>query len=159
MTNWTLRNAGTEDVSLVRQFVDNCKPLTVHTAVTYAVLFRLFPELCFIAENEDQIVGFASAIRGTSESDAVYCWQIGVLPEFRGTGLARELVEARLAAGKTMGCKLGQVGIEPGNDISLKLWQKVAKAQGKELREAGSLSFADELTGSTEFDIIWELEL
>lgn len=117
-----IRNVTPADLSTVRKFVAECHPLTLHTAVSYAILFRLFPDLCFVAEEAGSIVGFASALRGNKYHEAVYCWQLGVAPKYRGAGLAARLVQARIDAARALGCRKIQVGIEPSNAQSLGLW-------------------------------------
>jgi L-2,4-diaminobutyric acid acetyltransferase len=148
-----------QDVSGVRKFVDSCNPLTLHTAVTYALMFDLSPDLCFVAESNGEIVGFASSIIGTKDRDALYCWQVGVHPDHRGSGLAERLIDSRIEAGRSAGCTKVQVGIEPSNKVSLGLWQKVAKKLGKELQEVRKVSFNDELSGGEEYDVVWEMDI
>ena len=155
----SIRTVSVSDVSDVRVFVDRCKPLTLHTAVTYGVLFRNFSELCFVFEDNERIIGFLAALRGTSHSDAVYVWQLGVSADMRGQGISHKLLDALAQSSKSIGISKLHVGIEPSNDVSLKVFESYARKQNQSLKEIGQVDFADELSRSDEVDVVWELSL
>ena len=43
-----IRKCTVEDVDILRRFVDECKPLELHTPFTYWTLFNYFSNLCFL---------------------------------------------------------------------------------------------------------------
>jgi diaminobutyrate acetyltransferase len=126
-----IRNVCASDVSEIRKLVKACEPLTLHTAITYGVLFRSFPDTCFVVETSGQLSGFISSIRGTAHPEAIYVWQIGVIPSERGKGLSFQLIDSVAIAARRIGCSLLQVGIEPSNDQSLSVFRAYARKKGQ----------------------------
>lgn len=154
-----IRNIRPSDLSSVRKLVQECQPLTLHTAVTYGVLFRHFPDTCFVAEESGTLIGFISAIRGTAHDNAIYVWQIGVIPAARGKGLSHKLIDAVAGAARHVSCSTLQVGIEPSNDLSLEVFRAYARKNNTNLSEVDRVEFNDEITGISECDIVWEMPL
>lgn len=154
-----IRNVVPLDISPVRKLVQACVPLTLHTAVTYGVLFRHFADTCFVAEHSGKLIGYISGVRGTSHSNAIYLCQIGVVPSARRKGLAHELIDAVVVAARCLGCTALQVGIEPSNAISLSVFRAYARKKDTALTEIDRIDFTDEISGISEYDTVWEMPI
>lgn len=154
-----IRNVCPSDVSKVRKLVQACEPLTLHTAVTYGVLLRSFPDTCFVAETSGELSGFISSVRGTAHPEAIYVWQIGVVPSARGKGLSLRLIDSVAMAANRIGCSVLQVGIEPSNDHSLSVFRAYAHRKGESLTQVDRVDFDDEISGISEHDIVWQMPI
>lgn len=70
--------------------------LELNTAYFYLVFCSDFQRTCVLAEDGDSIAGFVIGYQPPDESDTAFCWQIGVLPRWRGQGLGKRLLAAWL---------------------------------------------------------------
>jgi ribosomal protein S18 acetylase RimI-like enzyme len=131
-----LRNFEVSDVPEVRKFVSGCHPLEVHTEFTYWVLASYFSDLCFVAQTDDGIAGFVSAV---SNGCLCYLWQICVGPTHRGGPLGEALIAAVVGEASKVGCKSLQFSIDPANRPSTGLFSRFAAHRGLEMRHAGKV--------------------
>jgi GNAT superfamily N-acetyltransferase len=60
----------------------------------------------WIAEDDDEPVGFAGLYRSVNWDNGVYLVRSGVMPSHRGNGLQKRLIRVRLAFAKRSGFKL-----------------------------------------------------
>jgi L-2,4-diaminobutyric acid acetyltransferase len=138
-----LRRCSPADVDAVARFVESCPPLDLHTSFTYWVTFEYWGNLCFVALEDEQIVGYASAIGSGRDDGAFYLWQIGVAVELRSTGLAQRLIDAVVGTGRESGFRQMQVSIAPENEASLRAFRRFASSLGSSLERCGEVSFTD----------------
>lgn len=85
-----LIKASQENAASLRWLADKCSTLDVHTPFTYWVMTRYFSNSTFIAKRNDKYAGYIMSIYNEKE---FFVWQIGILEEFRGQGLAYELID------------------------------------------------------------------
>jgi diaminobutyrate acetyltransferase len=131
-----VRNFEVSDVPTVRKFVSSCPPLDVHTEFTYWVLASYFSNLCFVAETENGMVGFVSAVLN---GDRCYLWQIGVAPLHRGRALGEALIAAVVREASSSGCRCLQFSIDPENKPSNGLFSRFAAQKGFQMRGVGNV--------------------
>mgnify|MGYP001048111246 FL=1 len=84
-----------------------------------------FGDSIFLARDGDDLVGYVLGFRSQVDSSVFYLWQIGVIKEHRGTGLAQRLVSALLGKASEMGAKRMHVTAEIDNIASWKLFLKM----------------------------------
>ena len=154
-----IRNCTTSDVDKIRQFVNSCKPLTLHTAYTYWVMFNYLSEGCFVMEEDEKAVGYASGVKSSTEEDVFFMWQIGIAEEFRGKGLSQVLIEKIVNVAKKQNCNILQLTIEPDNEASFSTFNNYAKKNNLIMETAGEAKYNDSLSGKTESETLYEIKL
>ncbi len=154
-----IRNCTVDDVSRVRLFVDQCKPLDLHTTVTYWTLFNYFSNLCFLMLEEEKVIGFVSGVKSSLDKEVVYLWQVGVAKNYRGNNYASLLLDHFFKASKNLDCSKIQVSIAPENEPSYNAFFKYSKEHSYNISQVGELKYEDELTGKKEFEILYQIEI
>ncbi|SRR5258708_11608668 len=151
-----VRNCNEKDVDNIRQFVNLCKPLTLHTPYTYWVLFTNFSESCLLIEENNLIVGYISGIKSASLKNTFFIWQIGVRKEFRGKGYAQILIKTIIEVAKKQGCSKIQFTIEPENSISLNTFKNFAVKKNIAMKKLTTLEYHDSLSKENGLEVIYE---
>ncbi len=94
-TGITLRPVTEQDAATLRTIAALCPPLDVHTPYTYWVISHFFGDISFLLEQETENgqfpIGYITALETPK---AVFIWQIGLLPEYRGQKLSQLLIGA-----------------------------------------------------------------
>lgn len=124
MKTLQIRNADENDFLNVYNFVSRCKPLENYSEHFYKIMLRYFGNSCFIAEFNEEIVGFVMGFRSQVDNDKFFLWQIGVFSYHRGKEIGKMLLDEFEKAGKNLGCKKVEVTVDPKNIPSQKLFEK-----------------------------------
>src|SRR5690606_27308068 len=74
------------------RLVQDTELLELNSAYAYLLLCRDFADTCLVAEQAGQIVGCVTAYRPPPRPEALFVWQIGVLPRVQGQGIGRQLL-------------------------------------------------------------------
>ena len=105
----TLRNAAGSDAGLLRHMARSCPPLDLHTSYTYWVAAEYFGSGSYILEDDGICAGYIMTVQ---TPETIFVWQIGILPEYRGRGLSRRLIDRVLddaaASGRQEGSSLSR---------------------------------------------------
>ncbi len=83
-----------------------------------------FGDSIFIYRHGDRLAGYVLGFKSQRNPRIFFLWQIGVLKEFRGTGLAVKLVHALLDKALESGAEMMRVTAEIDNIASWKLFLK-----------------------------------
>ena len=94
VNNLHFRTPTVDDGMAVWQLVQATGVLEVNTAYFYLIFCDEFQDSCLVAEHDGQVVGVVLGFRRPKSVDTLFCWQIGVLPEWRGKGLAMQMLKA-----------------------------------------------------------------
>ena len=130
----------------MHQFTAGCPPMENYPEHVYKIILRYFGDYCFIAEENEQIIGFVMGIR--SFQDTYFLWDIGVTPTYRGQGIGGRLVrEVERELGK-MGFKRVELTIDPDNLPSQKLFEKmgyenISERVGNTIEVQGKMAVQD----------------
>ena len=83
-----------------------------------------------VAVDGGTVVGMASAVDYIHPDKPVELWinEVGVAPEYRGSGIGTRLLQALLKIGRDLGCRAAWVGTEQDNEPACRLY---AAAGGK----------------------------
>ena len=154
-----IRSIKEEDISEVRKLIDYCKPLDLHTPFTYWILAKYFNNTCLVLEDKDHIVGYVGGMKSTSNEDVFYLWQIGLMPEYRGTNCFQLLLDEAIKAAKLMGCRVLQFSALSDNLQSIGAFSSYARKKSVILTKKDSLKFYDELEDEEFLEDIYELPL
>ncbi len=141
-----IRKGSQDDFLRVHQFTAGCPPMENYPEHVYKIILRYFGDYCFIAEENEQIIGFVMGIR--SFQGTYFLWDIGVTPAYRGQGIGRRLVrEVEKELGR-MGFKRVELTIDPDNLPSQKLFEKmgyenISERVGNTIEVQGKMAVQD----------------
>ncbi|HOM95848.1 MAG: GNAT family N-acetyltransferase [Candidatus Methanofastidiosa archaeon] len=153
------RNCTIKDVDRIRKFVNECKPLELHTPFTYWTLFNYFSNLCFLIEEDEKTIGFISGIKSSIDKDVVYLWQIGVSEHHRGKNYASLLIDYFVESVALLNCSKIHVSISPKNMSSYNAFFKYAKGKSYSFTEIGEVKYHDQVSNKDEYEILYQIRL
>lgn len=148
-----------KDIAQIRELVNFCKPLDLHTAFTYWILAKYFNNTCLVLEDKKTIVGYAGGMKSSAKKEVFYLWQIGLLPKYRGTGFFGLLLDKVMEAAKKSGCNTLQFSVLSDNYQSIAAFSSYAKKKGIPLIKKDSLKFYDSIEKQEFEEDIYELPL
>jgi len=135
----TIRKAKEEEFLNVYEFVSRCNLLESYDEHFYKIMLRYFGNSCFVAEYNDNIVGFVLGIVSQVHDKTYFMWQIGVDKSIREQGIGKMLLETVEKEVKKLGCNRVELTIAPKNIPSKRLFEKMGylnvSAKGGEIVE------------------------
>lgn len=129
------RKPKSEDGGKVFAFIKACGSLDLNSPYCYLLQCAHFSATSIVAEQDGQIVGFASGYRPPIQPDALFIWQIGVSPLCRGQGVGKALARKILARPENTDIAYLEASITPSNDRSRSLFTSLAKEYGAPYQE------------------------
>lgn len=108
---------------------------------------------------DDKVAAFCMGIRSTDDPDILLIWQIGVGPEYRGSGNAGRLLDETYRVAKDLGCRRLQVTIAADNKASLATFKRFARSLDATLEPVSALSFVDPIEKISEEETVYEIGL
>lgn len=155
----TFRHLTHDDVPTLRRLASKSPPLGLHTAFTYWLVGHYFGDYSLLALDGDGTeLGYVMCITKRDETDLLYVWQIGVLPQYRRQKIAEKLLDAiyekKVRGG---GIRRMQVTIDPHNVPSNKLFESFAGRHGLSYQAIGEASFFDPVDGVKEDETLIEM--
>jgi len=115
----TIRNAKPSDYDRVSPIVDDWWGGRQMRALLPRLFFEHFRETSFVAEEDGELVGFLNGFLSQTFPDEAYIHFVGVRPDRRGSGLARELYERFFAVARAHERSLVRCVTAPVNEGSL----------------------------------------
>ena len=148
MKTLQIRKAHEKEFLSVYNFVSRCKPLENYSEHFYKIILRYFGNSCFVAEFNDEIVGFVMGFRSQVDNEKFFLWQIGVFSYHRGKEVGKMLLDEFEKAGKNLGCKRIEVTVDPENIPSQKLFEKngylnISSREGDVVEVMGNITVKD----------------
>jgi L-2,4-diaminobutyric acid acetyltransferase len=128
--NLSFRAARPTDGAAIWQLVKATGKLELNSAYFYLVFATDFGDTCLVAEQNGRLVGAVIGYHPPRQPDAAFVWQVGVLPDLRGRGLGRQLLDEWLALPANRGCKWLTATVSPDNTASRALFQGYARQRG-----------------------------
>jgi L-2,4-diaminobutyric acid acetyltransferase len=116
-------------------------PLTVHTPYTYWVLCTYGVGHCFLAIKDSEPVGFVTGFLSSAQPYVMLVWQVGVVPELRGTGLADRLLDRLAEAARAEGAVRIDATIAEKNSSAKAAFERLAKRVDSRLRPIEHVNF------------------
>ncbi|MCD8494394.1 MAG: diaminobutyrate acetyltransferase [Burkholderiaceae bacterium] len=126
----TLRTPNTADGVAVWRAVQNTGTLEPNTAYFYLIFCSDFRHTCLIAEDGNEIAGVLIGYHPPSQPDTAFCWQIGVLAQWRGQGLGKRLLSAWLDLPANRHVRWLTATVADDNQASDKLFRGFAESMG-----------------------------
>jgi L-2,4-diaminobutyric acid acetyltransferase len=88
----TFRHARPGDGLRVWQLVQQVGTLETNSAYFYLIFCTDFADTSVVAEHDGALVGALIGYRSPKDQAQAFCWQIGVLPDWQGKGVAGALL-------------------------------------------------------------------
>lgn len=127
LSGLAFRPARPDDGQHLWRLLDAIGTLEKNSAYCYLLLARMFNETCAVVEYHRERVGFLAGFRPPTRPESAFVWQIGVLPEMRGSGLATGLLLQLIAQTDATHIE-ATVGVS--NTSSKALFESFARALG-----------------------------
>jgi L-2,4-diaminobutyric acid acetyltransferase len=135
MSQAEVRPGTEQDINAIVDLVSQLKPLVPHARYAYWNLLSNFGDSCFVAEDEERVVGLMTSHPTSTPPDEWFIWQAGVLPEYRGTGLIDQLYDSVADAARQHGAIALRATIETDNPRSLGAFTRFATRLGSTVDE------------------------
>lgn len=102
----------------------------------YLLLCRDFVDTCILAERGETLAGFITGYRPPAQNDTIFVWQVGVLPEARGAGVASRMLDNLLLSDGCRGVRFMETTVTPSNTASRAMFESLARRLGAKIEES-----------------------
>lgn len=126
----TSRPPRAADAAQVSELVRRAGTLEPNSTYAYVLLCTHFAETGQVAESGGRIVGCALGYRLPQDPSTLFLWQIGVAPDARRRGIARQLLSDLLTRCSPSGVERLETTVAPSNAASRKLFESWSQEQG-----------------------------
>lgn len=138
--SYSLRRVEIQDAKKILHLVRQSGVLDENSCYAYLLLCEHFRETCFVAESDEELAGFVAAYCLPDRPDTVFIWQIGVTPDCRQHGLAKELLRRLLVSPACESVRFLEATVTPSNLPSKRLFKSLADEMRTQLRITGGFS-------------------
>lgn len=143
-----IRKATQDDFLKVHKFTAECPPLENYPEHVYKIILRYFGDYCFIAEENEKIIGFAMGIVPQSVSHTYFLWDIGIDPSYQRQGIGMAILKEIENELEKLGFIRIEVTIDPINTSSQKLFEKmgyknISRKERKIINAHGNIAIRD----------------
>lgn len=145
-----IRPAEVDDAADIWQLVRDTGVLDLNSPYSYLLLCRRFGDTCLVAELDDELVGFVTALRPPKAPEVIFVWQIGIAAKARGRGLARRLLEQLIQVPACHDVEWLEATVSPDNEASSALFHSFARHVGAACRVSPYFERDDFPTGEHE---------
>jgi L-2,4-diaminobutyric acid acetyltransferase len=122
--NFIIKKTDENDFLRVYKFVSKCKPLENYSEHFYKIMLRYFSNSCFIAEFNNEIVGFVMGFRSQVDINKFFLWQIGIFSKYREKEVGKKLLDNVEEAAKKLDCNYVELTVDPENIPSYRFFVK-----------------------------------
>ena len=128
-----IRAPSLDEGALLWELARDAGNLDLNSPYAYMMTCRNFQNTCAIAESYGIPAGFVMAHRPAARPHVLFIWQIAVLPEFRGFGIAKRLLDSVLERDANAGVRSVEATVTPSNTASAALFTAFADARNAKL--------------------------
>lgn len=120
-----------EDGFALHQLIQRCPPLDTNSVYCNLLQCTHFADSAIVAvTDEGDLVGSISGYVPPSRQDTLFVWQVALDPEFRGAGIARNMLQVLFDRMQQSGVRCIETTISPGNAASENLFISVFEVLG-----------------------------
>ncbi len=123
-----------KDAATIHALIDRAPQLDSNSCYTYLLQAWHFADTCVTAEMRGAPVGYVSAFIPPTQPDTLFIWQMLVVPQCRGAGLARGMVLDILQRPIAAPLRHIESTVAHGNDESEQFFRKLARHLNAPLR-------------------------
>lgn len=120
------RTALRGDGSSLWGLVQSTGSLELNSSYFYLTFAEFFGETCLVAERGSEIIGAVIAFRPPRRREAIFVWQIGVMPDARGQGLGKKMLQELLMQPTCRDVRYLLATVTPGNEASQRMFKGFA---------------------------------
>lgn len=128
-----VRPALEDEGALLWELARDAGGVDLNSPYAYMMTCRNFAGTCVVGEIYGKPAGFVTAHRVQGRPDTVFVWQVAVLPDCRGFGIAKRMLDALMELPACAGARKLEATVTSSNTASEKLFRSFAKARGAEL--------------------------
>ncbi|MCW1381416.1 GNAT family N-acetyltransferase [Novosphingobium sp. KCTC 2891] len=136
----TIRDAMREEVPALLRLARSAGTLDLHTPYTYWTLTAA--GIVLLALDDTRPVGLLTALRAADPARA-FLWQVGLVPEARGRGIAARLLDTFRDRALAQGIDAVDLTIAADNTASFAMMHRFAQRHGLMLAATGETGDAD----------------
>lgn len=134
ITDIDFRKPTKADGAAVWQLVHDVGVLDSNSSYLYLLLCHEFADTCILAHQGETLVGMVVGLTLPSKPDTYFLWQVGVLSQARGKGLAGAMTR-RILKRKELGhLRFLETTVTPSNGASRRFFEKLAQNLGTEMQ-------------------------
>jgi L-2,4-diaminobutyric acid acetyltransferase len=137
-----IRQPRLTDARNIWHLVKESGVLDPNSVYCYLLLCEHFRETCRVAEQDGKLAGFVTAYIPPNIDNILFVWQIGIVMEFRGQGIARKLILDLLSANTGKGINTLLATVAPSNTVSMALFHSIARHLQTHIRQQEFFSAA-----------------
>ena len=126
----TFRTPTVKDGAAMWRMARDSKGLEVNSPYSYLMVCRHFADTCILAEDAGTPVGFISGHRPQTNPEVVFVWQIAVNPDYRGRGIAGEMLSRLVDLPGCREVRYLEATVTPSNEASQRAFAGLAKRKG-----------------------------
>ena len=125
-----IRQPAPDDGALLWHIARDAGGLDLNPPYAYMMMCRNFTDTCAIAEVAGQPAGFVLAHRIPARPDTVFIWQVAVLAQYRGLGIAKRML---VDVVERAGTQVLEATVTPSNATSAAVFAAFAKDRNAKL--------------------------
>lgn len=119
-----------DDGTRLWEIASDSKVLDVNSSYAYVLWCHDFASTSIVAEVDGRAIGFVTGYRRQSDPSTVMVWQVAVDDDYRGHGIAGQMLHHLFDRANRNGMVAMHTTISPDNVASQRLFESVAKARG-----------------------------
>ena len=139
----SVRGAIIDEGALLWELARDAGGVDLNSPYAYMMQCRNFHETCVVAEVFGAPAGFVTAHRLPERPQDLFVWQVAVLPEFRGLGIGKRMLDGLVERPACTGVRRLEATVTPSNKASEALFSAFAEARNAELDIAAGFSKDD----------------
>lgn len=133
VTDIQFRKPSKADGAAVWQLVHDVGVLDSNSSYLYLLLCHEFADTCIVAHEGDTLVGMVVGLTLPTKPDTYFLWQVGVMSQARGKGLAGAMTKRILKRAELAHLRYLETTVTPSNAASRRFFEKLATSLNTEL--------------------------
>lgn len=156
---WLFRQPNLADGQSIHQLIANCPPLDENSSYCNFLQTGHFTKTCLVAEKGGKIAGFVSGYRKPDTPSTLFVWQVAVGPDFRGQGLAFNMLTQLLNQAHLQDISRVETTITKDNQGSWRLFEKLDKHHGEQGKVTTFLDQKKHFKGLHDTEYLYQIPL
>lgn len=128
-----VRDAMIDEGGMIWEMARDAGGIDLNSPYAYMIQWRNFHQTCVVAEVYGKPAGFVMAHRVPNRPHVLFVWQVAVLPEFRGLGIGKRMLDELVERPFCSGVRVLEATVTPSNKASERLFKAFAESRGAEI--------------------------
>ena len=139
-----IRKIRSTDAPAIQRLVSGAALLDDNSFYCYFLLATKFTDTCAVADDNGKLAGFITGFMPPETPETLFVWQLFVQPEYRGRGVAKNLIMSVLETQQILPSFI-EATLTPTNVASRRTFDSVARTFQCEVQQTSYLT-ADDFT-------------